>query len=184
MCTAQLGLHAKHLNSGVVSSSGRGAQLAAGESLPVWCFSPSGAVSVVQMLQPLEARTLLQLQQHVTQQHGAGQAKRPEQPQLLQLQHVPDQQQGQRSLLRQLARLPAAASFENYQRDVLRRAAGPQHGEDEEGELAFNCVDGDLLFGAGTGAAGTATVAAPTAAAAAVEQDGCLLQHLLWQRML
>jgi hypothetical protein len=140
-------------------------------------------VSVVQMLQPQEARTLLQLQQQALEQQQVlqqqqGQGQGHDKAQLLQLQFVPGQQQGQGSLLRQLARLPASALYENYQRDVLRRAAGPQHGEDEEEELAFNCVDGDLLFEEGTGAAGTA------ATAAAVEQDGRLLQHLVWQRML
>jgi hypothetical protein len=127
------------------------------------------------MLQPQEACTLLQLQQHMlAQQQGQAHDK----AQLLQLQWVPGQQQGQGSLLRRLACLPASAQFENYQRDVLRRAAGQQHLEDEEEELAFNCVDGDLLVGEGTEAAGT------TSAAAAAEQDGRLLQHLVWQRML
>jgi hypothetical protein len=172
MCTAQLGLHAQHLDSVMESSSGSGISGSAG-CVPVWCFSPSGAVSVVQMLQPQEARTLLQLQQKVLEQQ---QSEEHDNAQVWQLQFVPGQQQGQGSRLRWLARLPASASYENYQRDVLRRAAVPQHEDDEE-ELAFNCVDGDLLFGACMGAAGTA-------AAAAVEQDGRLLQHLVWQRML
>jgi hypothetical protein len=167
MCTAQLGLHVQPLDRAAADgSSSRAAQAVAGSSLPVWCFSASGAVSIVQMLQPQQAQLLLQLQKRVEEQQQG-------QLELLQLQPALEQQQqqGQGRALRALARLPASASFQNYQRDVLRAA-----GEDEEQQLGFNCVDGDLLFSVGAKGAG--------AAAAAQDQDGRLLQHLLFQRML
>lgn len=175
MATAQLGLHVQQLDRGAAGcsngSSSGGAEPAVASSLPVWCFSASGAVSVAQMLQPQQARALLQLQKRLLeQQHGQG----SQASQLLQLQLQPatEQQQGRGKVLRALAKLPAKASFRNFQRSLPRTAE-----EEEEEELGFNCVDGDLLFGADAEAVG----AAPSVA---VEQDGRLLQYTLWQLML
>ncbi|WIA13448.1 hypothetical protein OEZ85_007028 [Tetradesmus obliquus] len=75
MATAQLGLHVQQLDRGEAGcsngSSSGGAEPAVASSLPVWCFSASGAVSVAQMLQPQQARALLQLQKRLLeQQHG------------------------------------------------------------------------------------------------------------------
>jgi hypothetical protein len=127
----------------------------------------------VQLLQPQQARTLLRLQHHLLeQQHAQG----PQHSQQLQLQLQPvteqQQQQGQGMVLRALAQLPAKASFHNYERHGVRAMW-----EEQEQDLGFNCVDGDLLFGGGAGPVGAA-------AAAAVEQDARLLQHRLWQMML
>lgn len=169
MCAAQLGLHAQQgrTDSATGCSSGSSSGCSSENprvttfgTVPVWCFSASGGMSVVQMLQPAEAQALQQLQSQALKQQWQDQVQmlriHPDVPQLL---------------LRQLQKLPASASFRNFQRAGHGGAAGPgpaaghqgfDHPEEADEELLFNCVDGDML-----------------SAAAQHEPDGSVLHQLL-----
>lgn len=162
MCAAQLGLHAKPLGvADGISTSG------VSTADPVWCFSPSGAVSVVQLLKADQAQVLLQLQKQLLHQHGQ---QSSQQRSVLQLQ--PGAWDGQR--LQQLHKLGPSAFHRNYRRARSARAAvNLDHQEDAEDELPFNCVDGDMLLAADD-MAGSTPLDSP-------QQQARLLQHRLTQ---